>query len=419
MNGESQADLFVGVDWATQKHDVCLVDANGKVRGERCFKNGGEGLAALVSWLLEHADGAAHRLAVAIEVPHGPVVETLLECGLSVFTINPKQLDRFRDRYALAGVKDDRLDAKVLAQSLRTDGPSYRLVDATSPTTIRLRECSRIHDELQQSRRALCNRLDAQLRRYYPQFLDVTNDAAADWSLELWALVPTPEKAKKTRPKAVETLLKKYRIRRVTATQVLKTLREKPVTVAPGTTEAATDHIELLVAQLSLVNAQLKRTHQRLEACLKAFAEEATPGQSDEQRDVEILSSLPGVGSIVLATLLSEASRPIASRDYHAIRAFAGIAPVTRRSGKTHQVSMRRACNPRVRQALYHWARVASQHDPTSKQRYAALRGRGHSHGRALRTVGDRLLKVACAMLDSQKLFEKTTQIRKNKLAER
>jgi len=123
---------------------------------------------------------------------------------------------------------------------------------------------------------------------------------------------------------------------------------------------------------------------------------ENSPGQATEQRDATILRSLPGVGRIVLATLLAEAAEPLRRRDYHALRSLSGVAPVTRRSGKTCVVVRRYACNKRLANALYHWARLATQHDALSRRRYAALRQRGHSHGRALRTVADRLLSVAC-----------------------
>jgi transposase len=121
---------------------------------------------------------------------------------------------------------------------------------------------------------------------------------------------------------------------------------------------------------------------------------------------VTILRSLPGVGRIVLATLLAEAAEPLRRRDYHALRALSGVAPVTKRSGKRCIVIMRQACHMRLRSAVYHWARVAIQHDPLSRCRYAELRKRGHSHGRALRSVADRLLAVACAMLDQQTMFD-------------
>jgi hypothetical protein len=101
-------------------------------------------------------------------------------------------------------------------------------------------------------------------------------------------------------------------------------------------------------------------------------------------RDVSLLWSLPGVGRIVAGALLEEAAYPLRQRDYHAISAHGGIAPVTR--GRSKQVSMRYRCNTRLRNALYHWARISVQHDDDRRrQRYARLRAAGKSHGRALR----------------------------------
>src|ERR1700693_4983868 len=137
-----------------------------------------------------------------------------------------------------------------------------------------------------------------------------------------------------------------------------------------------------------------------------AFAAETAPGQICEQRDVAILRSYPGLGRINVATLLAEACEPLHRRDYHALRTLSGVAPVTQRSGKSCVVIPRHACNPRLQTAAYHWARVAIQHDPISRQRYAALRARGHNHARALRSVADRLLYVLCTLLERQDLFD-------------
>ena len=138
----------------------------------------------------------------------------------------------------------------------------------------------------------------------------------------------------------------------------------------------------------------------------KSFREQDHPEAIQRQRDVEILSSIPSVGRIVLATLLAEASDILLLRDYNALRAFCGAAPVTKRSGKLYLVVRRRAVNYWLQQAIYHWARTAVQHDPVSKAKYTALRTRGHRHARALRSVADRLLKVACVMLKNQQLFD-------------
>ena len=106
--------------------------------------------------------------------------------------------------------------------------------------------------------------------------------------------------------------------------------------------------------------------------------------------------------------LLAEAFDVLQRRDYAALRSLTGVAPVTKRSGRSCVVVRRQACHQRLANATYHWARVAVQHDPTSRAKYQALRSRGHSHGRALRSVADRLLNVACAMLRDGTAFDPT-----------
>ena len=352
------------------------------------------------------------RIGVAIETPHGPIVEMLLERGLAVFAINPKQLDRFRDRFTVAGAKDDRRDAQVLGDSLRTDRRAFRLLAVDDPTVIELREWSRIADDLTQERTRLANRIRQQLWRYYPQMLQVADDLTAENFLALWECAPTPARAAEIDEARLAKVLKAHRVRRIGAAEALGVLRQKPLQVAAGATEAATAHIRVTAERVRLVNRQIKEADRKLEALCARLEHpgktpgESEPGQSSEQRDVTILRSLPGVGRTGLATRLVEATEPLRRRDYQVLRVLSGVAPITRRSGKARLVTRRMACNERLRQAVYRWARVAMQIDQACKSRYAALRKRGHSHGRALRTIGDQLLAVACAILKSQTPFD-------------
>jgi transposase len=403
-----QTEWYAAVDWASASHHVFLADGDGRRLGERTFEHSGEGLAAMAAWLMA-ASGAveAGQVHVAIEVPHGPVVETLLERGFKVHAINPKQMDRFRDRFSPAGAKDDSRDAQVMASALRTDAHCFRPLVVADPVVVELREWSRIAEDLGREITRLTNRFRNQLWRYYPAMLDLEANLEAEWLLELWELVPTPDKAARVRERTIAGLLKRHRIRRLDAAQVLAVLRQPPIKVGAGTAEAASAHIAMLIASIRLANRQLKQAHHQLDALTARLipTEEAEPGQP-KQRDVEILASLPGVGRIVLATLLAEGSDALQRRDYAALRSLAGVAPVTKRSGKSWIVIRRQAYQHRLANAVYHWARVAMQHDPTSRAKYAALRSRGHSHGRALRSVADRLLNVACAMLRSGTTFD-------------
>jgi transposase len=397
---------LAGVDWGSETHQVCLLDAQGAVVGERECSHSAVGLAELCDWIVA-TTGAAFGVAVGVEVPHGPVVDALLDRGFVVYSINPKQLDRLRDRFSVAGAKDDRRDAYVLADSLRTDRHLFRRLQVADPRLIELRAWSRLAEELRQERVRLSNRVHQQLWRYYPQMLKLTDDLAATWFLELWDRAPTPAKTEGLRKSTVERILKQHRIRRVDAETVLRTLREPAIKVADGVTEAATVHMRSLVVRLHVVNRELKRAEPKLDELCADIGE---PGPAaDEcfaQRDVAILKSLPGIGRINLATLLAEASGPLSRREYQGLRTLSGVAPVTKRSGKSHIVVMRYAAHVRLRNTVYHWARVATQHDPKSRARYAALRRRGHSHGRAIRGVADRLLGLACILLQRQTPFD-------------
>ena len=409
---------FVGVDWGSQKHQACVLDAAGKVLGERAFEHGGAGLSEMADWLLSFAADETGEVGVAIETPRGPVVESLMERGFAVHSINPKQLDRFRDRISPAGAKDDRRDARVLASALRTDPHCLRRLEPTDPVIVELREWSRLSEDLTRERVRLANRMREQLWRYYPQFLDaVDDDVAAPWALDLWRSLPTPRAGQRVREVTLTRVLKQHRIRRIDAATLRSRLRVPVLNVAPGAAEAAATHVRLVAERLALVNRQLGQARRELDRLVHQLAEpaatddpdasgEAEPGSSKAPRDAAILRSLPGIGVGVLATLLAEGGDAVRRRDYDALRCLCGVAPVTRRSGKSLFVTRRLAAHNRLRDAAFHWARVAAQRDPVSHDKYQALRARGHGHARALRSVADRLLNVACAMLRHGSCFD-------------
>src|SRR4051812_42166984 len=263
---------FAGVDWGSEKHQVCLLDAAGQVVGERAFRHDGAGLAALCDWLVSVA-GEPSRVAVAIEVPHGPVVDALLDRGFAVHAINPKQLERLRDRVSLAEAKDDRRDARVAAGGLRTDPHLFRPVEAGDPAVIALREWSRLAAELQQERVRLGNRIRQQLWRYYPQLLAVSDDVTAEWVLDLWTLAPTPIKAARLRAATLAWLLQGPRTRRVEAERALALFRQPAIPVAEGVPEAAVLHLRALVARLRLANRAFYQAERKLDELCTALRE--------------------------------------------------------------------------------------------------------------------------------------------------
>jgi len=408
---QSKFEVLVGIDWALSSHQVCVIDAWGKLLRECTIEHSATELHKLADWLIKQAGGVAERIGVAIEVPHGVIVETLLERGLVVLSINPKQLDRFRDRFTVAGAKDDRRDARVLADSLRTDRRAFERIELAEAEIITLREDSRLHDELQAQCVQVGNRLRDQLLRYYPQLLAV-GEVDEAWVWELWKMAPTPARAQRLRAERVQALLKRHRIRRISAEQVLEKLQVRAFSVAPGVSEAAMGHIEVLLEQLRLLHRQLQQCDRRLEQAMAGLSKpqqhHEEHGPPREHSDAEILLSLPGVRNLVGAAMLTEAGRPLKQCERSMLRARCGIAPVTKRSGKMLLVHMRYACNERLRQACHYWANSAVQHDARAAAHYHRLRASGCNHARALRGVADRLLDVLIAMLRDRTLYDPT-----------
>jgi hypothetical protein len=390
-------DWFVGIDWGAEKHQICVLDRDRRQVGERVVDHDGASLAQLADWLWTLSAGQPQRVAVAIEVPRGAIVEGLVERGFHVFAIHPKQLARFRDRHTMSGAKDDRRDAFVLADSVRTDHPSFRRAHLDTPQLLLLRERSRVEETLLEEFRRSANRLGDQLRRFYPQMLQLCSGTDEAWLWDLIDLAPTPAHAALLNEEQVQRVLKTHRIRRVKVKEVLACLQVTALPVAPGAAEAAQAHCQFLLPCLRVLAAQLQACSQQVSALLGTLAEE--PGEDGSPSDVAIVLSLPGVGRKITAWLFAEASQPLAERDYQVLRTYGGVAPVTQQSGKRRQVVMRRGCSPRLRHALYHMARVAMQRDAHFNSVYAALRAKGQRHGQALRTIGNQLLRMLMAML--------------------
>lgn len=428
--------VCAGVDWATDKHDVALVGPNRKVLKHRQFAHSGEGLAEMANWLIEMAGGDPSRIAVGIEITRGAVVETLLARGIDVFAINPKQSDRFRDRYTMPGSKNDELDSIVLADCLWTDRHLYRQLSVDHADAVELRGVVRTDGQISEDLTRLGSQLRALLSQYFVQVLDI---AAIDdkWMWELLQRAPTPAAMRQLKRSTITAILKKHRIRRIDADGVRAALTAPDMTVAPGVWEAVAYQVRVLVETLAFRSAQRRAGERRMAAILDrmepapskagsdrtagdspfvttAKPDSATPvaqqpsAESERPSDATILLSVPGLGLHCAATFLAEAAGPLAERNYPALRALAGVAPVTKQSGRREHVVRRLACNNRLRNAVHHFASNSARHDPRSAAFLQRKLNEGCEYNRALRGLGDRLLKMIVAMLESGVVYDHT-----------
>ena len=125
---QQRFEWYLGIDWGSDRHQFCLSDREGRVIDEWMFDHTTVAVYAALHRVRERTGMAPAAIAVAIETPHGILVDTLIEQGFTVFALNPKQLDRFRDRFSAGGAKDDRRDAHVLSDALRTDPRAFRAI---------------------------------------------------------------------------------------------------------------------------------------------------------------------------------------------------------------------------------------------------------------------------------------------------
>lgn len=392
--------FFAGID-PGEEHEVVLLDAAGRELGQRRVVHSGQGLRDVLAWLQTICGESLGQVAVGIETPRGALVEALLAAGARVYALNPKQLDRFRDRHSSAGAKDDRRDAYVAADALRSDRHLFEPVVDFPERVVVLREVGRLRDRLQQQLRRLTNQLRARLLEVWPELLQLSPGADEPWLWSLLERAPTPQQARRLATKTLAALLRTHRIRRITASQLATTLHQPPLPVNRGTWQAAELEIAVLLEQCRLTHRHRHETERRLKALLEeAVQEEEEKGGGPAPSQAAILCSFPGVGWRVASTCIGEASHLLAN--YPRLRMVAGVAPVTKQSGKVRRVLQRKSHNPRLAEALHHWARNAVLKEAHWRQRYDALRARGQSHARALRQIGDGLLRCLAAAVNQR-----------------
>jgi len=381
-------DVYCGIDWAEDHHDIALVDRDGQLVARRRIGDDAAGLAQLLALLAEHGDTPGDPIPVAIETPRGLLVACLRATGRAVYPINPMAVARYRDRHSVAGKKSDHGDSVVLAGVLRTDMHAHRPLPADTELAQAIAVLARAQQDAVWDRTTAHNKLRSHLREYYPAFLAAFAPASGGITRPeartILAAAPTPADAAKLTLAQLRGLLKKAGRSRgidTEAARLREAFRVPQMHQLPLIEQAMGRQTLALLGQLNA-------------ACAAADdLERAVTESFNLHPDAGIITSFPGLGALTGARVLAEIGDDRSRfQDAKGLKAYAGAAPITRASGKTRSVTHRKVKNNRLAAAGYCWAFSALTASPGARAHYDRRRDDGDRHAAAQRNLFGRLL---------------------------
>jgi len=374
--------MHIGWDWASEAHDVTVINDDSEIIDRWAPTHDEAGIAASIERLAQHGDPA--ELAIGIEATHSLVIDRLLAAGHPVVPIHPNAFHATRPRWGASKAKSDPGDSYKLADYLRTEGHRLRRLQPLTPPTAELQTLTRTRDDLITAKVAASNQLRALLERHWPGGTWIFARLDSDIALAFLTDYPTPTAAARLGERRMAAFCRRHHYSgRRPASELVARLR-----AAPAATGVLGDHI--LRAAVSARITQLRSLLNSIEQL-----DHAINTALDAHPKTPLLVTLPRVGRINLAQLIAELG-PILDRALDADHACteAGVAPVTRASGKSASVNFRWAVNTRARTAVTIWADNSRHNSPWAAQLYANARARGKRHPHAVRILARAWLRV-------------------------
>ncbi|MEV7043702.1 IS110 family transposase [Amycolatopsis sp. NPDC051061] len=384
--------ITCGIDWAEAHHDVALVDENGKVVARQRIGVGAERCSTLMGMLAERGEPA--QIPVALETEKNLLVVALAGAGFPVYPINPRAVARYRERHGQAGGKSDPGDATVLANILRTDRPMHRQLPEISEHALAIKALARQHQEAIWALNQTVSRLRSVLLEFYPNAVTTFTNLKHHATTAILAAAPTPEAAARLNCRRVVALL--HRCGRRNDPGLVEKILDGlkcPALRQPAQVEAA---LGVTVAQLVAIITSMRTAVDVLETELaQQFATHPM---------APTLQSAPGLGPVLAARVLAEVGDDSQRFTTAAgLRAFAGTAPVTRASGRSHYVKARKVRNKRLGDACHWWAFSTLTKSAGARAHYDRRRAAGDHHNAALRNLANKLLgRLWWCMINNQ-----------------
>jgi transposase len=392
---------FVGIDWADAKHDICL-QAAGTAKRE-CFQleHTPEAIDTWVTTLRTRFH--SQPVAICLELNKGPLVFALRKYDfLVLFPINPLTLARYREAFTPSRAKDDPTDAQLQLEVLLTHRDKLSPLNPQSPTMRALEQLVAHRRRVVGDKVRMTNRLTSTLKNYFPHVLQWFQDKDTTLFCDFLSRWPTLKAAQLARRTTLETFFRAHHVRSadVIAQRIQAIKSATPLTTDEGVISPNALLVQALVAQLRVT--------------LQAIADfdTAIAQRAQSHPDFPLFHALPGAGPVFAPRLLVAFGE---QRERYATAAelqkYAGIAPVTERSGKKSWVHWRLQCPKFLRQTFVEWAAESIRHSFWAQLYYQQQRDQGKAHQAAVRALAFKWIRILYRCWQDRTLYDESTYL--------
>lgn len=399
---------FIGIDWASEKHDICVHEVDSGEKTHRELKQTPEALSEWIADLRSRFGG--RRVAICLEQSKGALIYALMGHDfITLYPINPATLAKYREAFSPSRAKDDPTDATLLMELLlkhRDKLKAWRPDDEQTRMLTMLNEERRKHVDL---RTKLVLRLQATLKNYFPQALDLlAENVASELACAFLQKWPTLEALKKAKPQTIRTMYyaHNYRHGNLIEANLAKIQAATPLTQDKAIATVSALTVGALTQHIRVTNAAVEKYDQHIKQLFR------------QHPDNFIFDSLPGAGPAMAPRLLSAFG---ANRDRFLqaadIQTFSGIAPVVERSGKQVWVHWRWMCPTFIRQTFHEFANCSRHFSLWARAHYELQRERGKDHHAAIRSLAFKWQRVIFRCWKDRKAYNEEQYIQALKVS--
>lgn len=382
--------LFVGIDMSKFSHCVCIMNEDGKKIKHVKVDNNIKGFQMIESFFQP-----GYEVLMGLEKGHGPIVEYFINKNVTLYSINPKIIKRYKDIDHVSGSKDDWRDSEAIASFLCKKYSELRPIFRDSKDVERIRDYCEVYNRLKETQAKLTNRLIYDLENYLPLYLDLFSGRTLPILWKMIIRYPTWDSIRSAELSGIQDFLRSNCYRNPKYVErVCKKIQEYQQVIRLET-ESALSFEAIYLAETLL---KLSEKEDVLIAEMKKILDNHEYGQ--------IFLSIPGAGTLISSHLLALfGDNNQRFNCYNDAQAYFGTAPYLYESGKYRKVMMRRACNKMGRRILYQLAFSSMNHCPWVREYYDDLRKRGKRNAAALRVVSNKWVKVIFSMWKNKMFY--------------